>query len=140
MAKMAFNKNKFLWRELTMNADGKTSASGFIGVYLGFIAGLAFIGTMIGYFLGLPETVDVMDNIIQLVFATSLLLGVRKAGSFMHRRGRRGSLTTTTSSEYSSPEVDEGTDEETYESTDEGTEPERRSSNKHINEDPDNPT
>jgi len=137
---MAFDKNKFTWKELTMNQDGKQSASGFIGVYLGIIAGASFIGTMFGYFLKIPGTVEVMNNIIQLVFATSLLLGVRKAGDFMRRRGRNSessSETTTTSSAFSSAPQDQSSeeDEQQPEVTTEMTE----GSSSKSHDDPDNP-
>jgi len=84
---MGFNKNKFSIKELSMNENGKQSGSGFIGVYLGLIAGAAFVATMFGYFLKIPETINAMSNVIQLVFAASLLLGVRKAGAFIRKRG-----------------------------------------------------
>lgn len=99
---MGYNKNKFLWKELTMNADGKSSASGFIGLYLGLIAGAAFASATIGYFLQIPNTIEVMGNIVQMVFAISLLLGVRKAGDFIKGRGGIGSYTGSENSTESS--------------------------------------
>lgn len=73
-----FNKNKFRFKETFTNSNGKTSGSGFIGVILGLLAGIAFAATMIGYFLELPNTVAVMGEILKLVAAATILLGVRK--------------------------------------------------------------
>lgn len=73
-----FNEKTFRFKETFTNTNGKSSASGFIGVTLGVIAGLAFIATMVGYFLQLPQTVEVMGQILLLVGASTVLLGVRK--------------------------------------------------------------
>lgn len=73
-----FNEKTFKLKETFTNTNGKSSASGFIGVILGVIAGLSFIATMVGYFLQLPQTVEVMGQILMLVGASTVLLGVRK--------------------------------------------------------------
>jgi hypothetical protein len=78
---MEWNKDKFLWREMLSNADGKTSSSAFIGVVLGLIAGITFLTAMIGWFLQLPNTVEIMGKILELALASSVLLGVRKVAS-----------------------------------------------------------
>ena len=74
-----FNEKKFRFSETFTNANGKASGSGFIGVFLGIIAGLAFIAAMMGYYFELPNTVEVMGEILKLVAAATILLGVRKA-------------------------------------------------------------
>ena len=78
-----FNEKRFIFHETFTNYSGKTSGSGFIGVITGLIAGVSFLASMIGYFLGLPNTVEVMGQILMLVGASTLLLGVRKvSGNF----------------------------------------------------------
>lgn len=76
-----FDSKKFVFHELFTNTNGKSSGSGFIGVILGIIAGLAIISLVIGYFLQIPNTVEMMGKILELVFASALLLGVRKVSS-----------------------------------------------------------
>jgi hypothetical protein len=76
-----FDKNKFVFHETFTNSSGKTSGSGFVGVILGIIAALSFIATMVGYFMQIPNTLEVMKIIINLVFSSALLLGVRKVSS-----------------------------------------------------------
>lgn len=73
-----FNEKKFKFSETFTNTNGKTSGSGFIGVILGLIAAVAFIAAMIGYFYELPNTVEIMGKILEMIFAASILLGVRK--------------------------------------------------------------
>jgi hypothetical protein len=73
-----FNEKKFRFAETFTNTNGKTSGSGFIGVSLGVIAGLAIIALMVGYFLEIPNTLEMMGKILELIFASALLLGVRK--------------------------------------------------------------
>jgi len=78
-----FDRKKFVFHETFMNNTGKTSGSGFVGVILGLIGGGSFIATMVGYFLQLPNTVSVMGQILALIAAATILLGVRKvSGSF----------------------------------------------------------
>lgn len=74
-----FDKNRFVFHEtFTNTTTGKSSGSGFIGVLLGIIAGISFIATMVGYFLQIPNTIDVMQQIIALIAIAGALLGVRK--------------------------------------------------------------
>ena len=79
-------KGKFSWNQLISNQDGKTSGSGLIGVILGLIGACAFIFTMFGYWFNKPNTIEVMSKLIELIFAVTILLGVRKVGSFMRNR------------------------------------------------------
>jgi zinc transporter ZupT len=67
-----------MWIELFKNTNGKFSSSGFIGVILGIVAALSFVAAMVGYFLELPNTVEVMGEMLKLVAASTVLLGVRK--------------------------------------------------------------
>jgi len=79
-----FDAKKFRFSETFTNVNGKTSGSGFMGVILGLIAGVAFIATMVGYFFELENTVEVMGEILKLVAAATILLGVRKvSGNFV---------------------------------------------------------
>ena len=85
-----FDKNKFVFHETFTNSSGKTSGSGFVGVVLGLIAAASFIATMVGYFLQLPNTLEVMKLVINLVFSAALLLGVRKVSSRFGSDGSDG--------------------------------------------------
>ena len=76
-----FDRKKFVFHECFMNQSGKTSGSGFIGVILGLIAGGAFIAAMVGYYFQLPNTLEVMGEILKLVTAATILLGVRKVAA-----------------------------------------------------------
>lgn len=73
-----FNSQKFVFHELFTNTNGKTSASGFIGVILGLIASAAFVIAMFGYWLNIPNTIEIMGQILKLVGASTVLLGIRK--------------------------------------------------------------
>lgn len=114
---MPFDKNKFSFKELTMNENGKSSGSGFIGVILGLLAIASFGAVMVGYFLKLPETVSVMEEILQIIMAVTVLLGVRKvSGDF--REAKLSSSTSTSSNTNTmtqttttqSPQTGEGVD------------------------------
>jgi len=73
----AFNK-KFVFSETFTNENGKTSGSGFVGVVLGMVAAISFIIAMVGYLFKFPETIPVMEKIIEIIMAVTVLLGVRK--------------------------------------------------------------
>jgi hypothetical protein len=73
-----FDEKRFVFYETFTNTNGKSSGSGFIGVIIGLIAAISFIAAMTGYFFKLPNTVEVMGEILKLVAASALLLGVRK--------------------------------------------------------------
>jgi len=105
---MAIWKKSFSFNELVSNNDGKSSGSGFIGVYLGIIGGVAFLAGMGGYFIQIPNTVDVLGKVMELIFAVTILLGVRKVGAVISA-GKNNSSTeestvsTTTSTTTSQP-------------------------------------
>jgi len=73
-----FNKNKFSFRELTMNSNGKQSGSGFLGVLSGLVGLFSFVALTFGYFFQLPNTLEMMTNVILLMGISSTLLGIRK--------------------------------------------------------------
>jgi zinc transporter ZupT len=73
-----FDANKFKFKETFTNTNGKTSGSGFIGVILGLVAAASFIAAMIGYFFEIPNTIEVMEQMLKLIAASTILLGVRK--------------------------------------------------------------
>ena len=75
---MGYNKSKFVFSETFNNKDGKTSGSGFAGIMLIFIGGASFIASMVGYFLQLPNTIEVMGKIIIILSLAAALLGLRK--------------------------------------------------------------
>ena len=74
-----FDATKFVFSETFTNDNGKTSGSGFIGVILGLVAAITFIAAMIGYFFQIPNTVEVMEQMLKLVASSTILLGVRNA-------------------------------------------------------------
>ena len=74
-----FDATKFVFSETFTNDNGKTSGSGFIGVILGLVAAITFVAAMIGYFFQIPNTVEVMEQMLKLVAASTILLGVRSA-------------------------------------------------------------
>lgn len=78
-----FDAKKFRFSETFTNTNGKTSGSGFIGVMLGVIAGASFIAAMVGYFLEIPNTIEVMEQMLKLIAASTILLGVRKVAPKM---------------------------------------------------------
>jgi hypothetical protein len=73
-----YDKSKFSINELTANNNGKQSGSGFGGLLLITIGAISFLSTMVGYFMKLPDTLAVMQNIVFIIAAGSALLGVRK--------------------------------------------------------------
>ena len=73
-------KDKFRFKETFTNFNGKSSGSGFIGVYLGLIAGIGILAGIFGYFFQIPETMAFFGEILKLVVASTILLGVRKVG------------------------------------------------------------
>ena len=81
-----FDANRFRFTETFTNTNGKTSGSGFIGVILGLVAAASFIATMVGYFLEIPNTIDVMEQILKLIAASTVLLGVRKIAPMIGKK------------------------------------------------------
>ena len=79
----SFNPKKFVFFETFLNENGKTSGSGFIGVILGLTAVAAFASAMVGWYLKMPDVIPVMEEILQIIMAVTVLLGVRKvSGDF----------------------------------------------------------
>ncbi len=81
-----FNSKKFRFAETFTNTNGKTSGSGFIGEILGLVAAISFLAAMVGYFLEIPNTIDVMDQMLKLITASALLLGVRKVAPMIGKK------------------------------------------------------
>lgn len=80
---MSYNRSKFVFSETFNNASGKSSGSGFIGVLLGIVAGIGILACIVGYFFKLPNTIELLGEILKLVAAVTILLGVRKlSGDF----------------------------------------------------------
>lgn len=75
-----YDKSKFRFSETFNNSDGKTSGSGFIGVYLGLIAGIGFVAGIFGFFFEIPEVMEYFTMVLKLVAAATILMGVRKIG------------------------------------------------------------
>lgn len=76
---MKFDKDKFIFHELYVNSEtGKSSGSGFIGVWGGIIGILAFIATIVAYFMKLPFAAELMGHVVFWMGIVSALLGVRK--------------------------------------------------------------
>jgi cadmium resistance protein CadD (predicted permease) len=72
---------KFSFSQTISNSNGKTSGSGFIGVLFGVIVSASFVAAMIGWFLQIPNVVEIMGIILQFAGISGLLLGVRKVSS-----------------------------------------------------------
>lgn len=73
------NINEFSWAQMLSNADGKTSASGAMGVFICLIGGICFlIGSVVLIFFK-GSTSDILVQSISLVYAGALLLGYRKS-------------------------------------------------------------
>jgi hypothetical protein len=70
--------NKFSISQMLSNSDGKTSASGTMGVFICLIGGITFfVGAMSLIFKGTDS--DILIQSISLVYAGALLLGYRKS-------------------------------------------------------------
>ena len=70
--------NKFSLAQMLSNTDGKTSASGAMGVFICLVGGITFlIGSMALIFKGTDS--DILVQSISLVYAGALLLGYRKS-------------------------------------------------------------
>lgn len=76
--RMLGDVNKFSVSQMLSNSDGKTSASGTMGVFICLIGGVSFfIGAMALIFKGTDS--DILVQSISLVYAGALLLGYRKS-------------------------------------------------------------
>ena len=84
-----YDGSKFRFSEVFSNSDtGKTSGSGFIGVIMGLVSILGFIASLIGWWLGKPETLEIFDKSLQIGLLSAALLGVRKfSGTLMSSKG-----------------------------------------------------
>lgn len=73
-----YNRSKFVFSETFNNSSGKTSGSGFSGIILILVGAACFIAAMVGYFLEIPNTLEVMGKIVIILSLASALLGLRK--------------------------------------------------------------
>lgn len=70
--------NKFSFAQMTSNADGKTSASGTMGIFIIVIGGFTFLmGALAMIFRSTSS--DILVQSIAMVYAGALLLGYRKS-------------------------------------------------------------
>jgi hypothetical protein len=70
--------NRFSFAQMTSNADGKTSASGTMGIFIIVIGGMTFlIGALAMIFRSTSS--DILVQSIAMVYAGALLLGYRKS-------------------------------------------------------------
>lgn len=67
--------------ELFSNFDGKTSASGFVGVLVGIVGCIAFLTATIGYVKGIPDSIEVMQQSSIFIGSAVALLAARKFSS-----------------------------------------------------------
>lgn len=81
-----FNENRFIFHETFMNTNGKTSGSGFIGVILGLVAAASFLAAIVGYFLEIPDTLSIMNKILEISLISASLLGVRKIAGVLTKK------------------------------------------------------
>jgi len=72
------DKSKFVFQEIFNNSNGKTSGSGFCGVVIVLSGVLGFLGVLVGYFIGLPLTIELIPYLITYIGIGATLLGVRK--------------------------------------------------------------
>jgi hypothetical protein len=73
-----FDRSKFVFSETFNNSNGKSSGSGFAGIVLTLVGAVCFLAAMVGYFIQLPNTLEVMGKIIIVLTLSAALLGVRK--------------------------------------------------------------
>lgn len=78
MKRRVTDVNKFSFAQMTSNANGKTSASGSMGIFIILIGGLTFL---IGSFAMIFKSTDsdILVQSIAMVYAGALLLGYRKS-------------------------------------------------------------
>jgi len=70
--------NKFSFAQMTSNADGKTSASGTMGIFIILIGGITFLGGAVAMIFKSTAS-DILVQSIAMVYAGALLLGYRKS-------------------------------------------------------------
>jgi hypothetical protein len=78
MKRRVTDVNKFSFAQMTSNADGKTSASGTMGIFIILIGGLTFLGGAIAMVFKSTAS-DILVQSIAMVYAGALLLGYRKS-------------------------------------------------------------
>ena len=71
--------NKFSFAQMISNGDGKTSASGAMGVFICIIGGICFLVGSIALIFFKGMTSDILVQSISMVYAGALLLGYRKS-------------------------------------------------------------
>jgi len=76
MAKL--DPNKFSFAQMTSNANGKTSASGSMGIFIILIGGVTFLCGSLGMIFKATDS-NILIQSIALVYAGALLLGYRKS-------------------------------------------------------------
>jgi hypothetical protein len=70
--------SKFSFAEMTSNSNGKTSASGTMGVFIILIGGFTFLIGAISMIFKSTDS-DILVQSIAMVYAGALLLGYRKS-------------------------------------------------------------
>lgn len=70
--------SKFSFAEMTSNSNGKTSASGTMGVFIILIGGFTFLIGAIAMIFKSTDS-DILVQSIAMVYAGALLLGYRKS-------------------------------------------------------------
>jgi len=75
---MGYDKSKFVFSETFNNNSGKTSGSGFMGIILGLVGSACLIAAMVGWFLQIPDVIEIMGKIIIVLTLSAGLLGLRK--------------------------------------------------------------
>jgi hypothetical protein len=71
--------NKFSLAQMLSNPDGKTSASGAMGVFICVIGGICFLVGSIAMIFFKGSVSDILVQSISMVYAGALLLGFRKS-------------------------------------------------------------
>jgi len=78
MAKQVKDINKFSFAQMTSNADGKTSASGTMGIFIILTGGITFFLGSLGMIFKATDS-NILIQSIAMVYAGALLLGYRKS-------------------------------------------------------------
>ena len=81
-----FDNKKFEWKDLVTNNNGKNSGSGFIGVILGLLTAVFICIIMYGFLVGLDNTIEMFEKVLQLGFLVGVLLGTRKVTSVFEKK------------------------------------------------------
>ena len=103
---MSYNRSKFVFSETFNNANGKTSGSGFTGVVLGLIAGIGVISCIIGYFFQLPNTLELLGEMLKLVAAVTISLGIRRLSGDFNSKNLAAADATTVNTAKIADDVD----------------------------------